>query len=52
MRSIIVTGASSGIGARACARRGAQGYHVLAVARRADRLEPPAQAFAQPAARA
>lgn len=39
MRSIVVTGASSGIGAALVRRAAAAGWHVLAVARRADRLE-------------
>jgi short-subunit dehydrogenase len=39
MRSIVVTGASSGIGAALARRAAASGWSVLAVARRADRLE-------------
>lgn len=38
-RVAIVTGASSGIGRRACLVLAAQGAHVLAAARRVDRLE-------------
>jgi short-subunit dehydrogenase len=43
MRSIVVTGASSGIGAALARRAAASGWRVLAVARRADRLEALAQ---------
>ncbi len=43
MPSIIVTGASSGIGAALCRLASARGWSVLAVARRADRLEALAQ---------
>jgi short-subunit dehydrogenase len=39
MRSIVVTGASSGIGAALARRAAAHGWAVLAVARRGDRLE-------------
>ncbi|HTV93154.1 MAG TPA: SDR family NAD(P)-dependent oxidoreductase [Verrucomicrobiae bacterium] len=39
MRSIVVTGASSGIGAALARRAAANGWAVLAVARRGDRLE-------------
>jgi short-subunit dehydrogenase len=39
MRSIVVTGASSGIGAALARRAAASGWSVLAVARRGDRLE-------------
>jgi short-subunit dehydrogenase len=39
MRSIVVTGASSGIGAALARRAAAGGWAVLAVARRGDRLE-------------
>jgi short-subunit dehydrogenase len=39
MRSIVVTGASSGIGAALARRAAAAGWGVLAVARRPDRLE-------------
>jgi short-subunit dehydrogenase len=39
MRSIVVTGASSGIGAALARRASATGWRVFAVARRADRLE-------------
>lgn len=38
MRSIIITGASSGIGAALARRAGLAGWNVLAVARRDDRL--------------
>ncbi|HTZ55252.1 MAG TPA: SDR family NAD(P)-dependent oxidoreductase [Candidatus Acidoferrum sp.] len=38
MRSIVVTGASSGIGAALARRAATSGWSVLAVARRADRL--------------
>ncbi|HEX8807199.1 MAG TPA: SDR family NAD(P)-dependent oxidoreductase [Candidatus Aquilonibacter sp.] len=39
MRSIVVTGASSGIGAALARRAAVAGWSVLAVARRADRLD-------------
>jgi NADP-dependent 3-hydroxy acid dehydrogenase YdfG len=43
MRSIIITGASSGIGAALAKRAAAAGWDVLAVARRDDRLREMAQ---------
>ncbi|MGB6061499.1 MAG: SDR family NAD(P)-dependent oxidoreductase, partial [Candidatus Aquilonibacter sp.] len=39
MRSIVITGASSGIGAALARHAASNGWAVLAVARRADRLE-------------
>ncbi len=39
MRSIVITGASSGIGAALARRAASSGWAVLGVARRAERLE-------------
>ena len=51
-RVAVVTGASSGIGAATAKVLAAQGFHVAAVARRADRIEALAARLGESAARA